>query len=150
MLVVEQRQRIALARALISDPKVLVLDDATSSIDAAVAEIRRTLDAEIDLPEGCFLEYGGQFESARHATRVIGLLSLISLAAMFLALYTLFHSTNLALQVLAALPMAAIGAVPSSETTDSSIVRMVRAVATLTTRRDAAGAAACNRPSAAV
>ncbi len=33
-----QRQRIALARALISDPQVLVLDDATSSIDAAVEE----------------------------------------------------------------------------------------------------------------
>ncbi len=33
-----QRQRIALARALISDPKVLVLDDATSSIDASVEE----------------------------------------------------------------------------------------------------------------
>jgi len=33
-----QRQRIALARALISDPKLLVLDDATSSIDARVEE----------------------------------------------------------------------------------------------------------------
>jgi ATP-binding cassette subfamily B protein len=39
-----QRQRIALARALISDPQVLVLDDATSSIDAAVEEeIHNTL-----------------------------------------------------------------------------------------------------------
>ena len=33
-----QRQRIALARALISDPRVLILDDATSSIDARVEE----------------------------------------------------------------------------------------------------------------
>lgn len=33
-----QRQRIALARALISDPRVLILDDATSAIDAAVEE----------------------------------------------------------------------------------------------------------------
>jgi len=33
-----QRQRIALARALISDPKILLLDDATSSVDARVEE----------------------------------------------------------------------------------------------------------------
>ena len=39
-----QRQRIALARALITDPRILVLDDATSSIDPRMeAEIHQTL-----------------------------------------------------------------------------------------------------------
>ncbi|MGZ4736583.1 MAG: ABC transporter ATP-binding protein [Acidimicrobiia bacterium] len=39
-----QRQRIALARALLSDPRILLLDDATSSVDARVeAEIHQTL-----------------------------------------------------------------------------------------------------------
>src|SRR5690606_5533413 len=55
------------------------------------------------------------------ATRMIGLLSLFSLASMFLALYTLFHSTNMALQVLAALPMAAIGAVAALVITGQSL-----------------------------
>jgi ATP-binding cassette subfamily B protein len=33
-----QRQRIALARAILSDPRVLILDDATSAVDARVEE----------------------------------------------------------------------------------------------------------------
>jgi ATP-binding cassette subfamily B protein len=33
-----QRQRIALARAILSDPRILILDDATSAIDATIEE----------------------------------------------------------------------------------------------------------------
>ncbi|MBI3463157.1 MAG: efflux RND transporter permease subunit, partial [Planctomycetes bacterium] len=73
------------------------------------------------LPSGYLIEYGGQFESQQAATRMIGLLSMGSLVCMFLALYTLFRSANLALQVLAALPMAAIGAVGALVLTGQSL-----------------------------
>jgi ATP-binding cassette subfamily B protein len=45
-----QRQRLALARALLTDPRILILDDATSSVDARVEdEIHTALD---ELMEG--------------------------------------------------------------------------------------------------
>jgi ATP-binding cassette subfamily B protein len=39
-----QRQRLAIARAIVKDPRVLILDDATSSVDASTeAEIKKAL-----------------------------------------------------------------------------------------------------------
>lgn len=63
------------------------------------------------LPAGYFIQYGGQFESQQSAARVIGVLSLVSLAGVFLVLNAMFRSTNFSLQVMAALPMAFIGGV---------------------------------------
>lgn len=101
---------------------IIQCNTAGRDLNSVVTDIQRRLEPiQARLPTGYFLEYGGQFESARNATRMIGLLSLISLAAMFLALYTLFRSTNLALQVLSALPMAAIGAVAALVVTGQSL-----------------------------
>ncbi len=66
---------------------------------------------EPSLPTGYFVEYGGQFQSQQTASRMIGALFVLSLAGMFLVLFTMFRSINFALQVMAALPMAFIGAV---------------------------------------
>jgi HME family heavy-metal exporter len=91
------------------------LGSVAADIEQRLAPIRESL------PTGYFLELGGQFESQKAATRTIGLLSIVSLACMFLALYTLFGSVNLSLQVLAALPMAAIGAVAALIVTGQSL-----------------------------
>ena len=91
-------------------------------LDGVVREVKERLSPiEAELPPGSFIEYGGQFESQRQATRMIGLLSLVSLGGMFVLLYTLFHSVNLSLQVLASLPMAAIGAVGAIVLTNQSL-----------------------------
>ncbi len=63
------------------------------------------------LPAGYFVEYGGQFQSQQSATRMLGGLFLAAVVAIFLLLFTMFRSANLALQVMAALPMAFIGSV---------------------------------------
>jgi ABC-type multidrug transport system fused ATPase/permease subunit len=42
-----QRQRIAIARALLSDPRILILDDATSSVDASTEQAIKTALTEV-------------------------------------------------------------------------------------------------------
>ncbi|WP_254508920.1 efflux RND transporter permease subunit [Anatilimnocola floriformis] len=101
---------------------IIQCNTAGRDLNSVVTDIQKRLaPIQARLPLGYVVEYGGQFESQQNATRIIGLLGLISLAAMFLALYTLFGSTNLALQVLSALPMAAIGAVAALVLTRQSL-----------------------------
>ncbi|HWB08643.1 MAG TPA: efflux RND transporter permease subunit [Pirellulales bacterium] len=101
---------------------VVQCNTAGRDLGSVVADIQKQLaPIEAALPTGYFVEYGGQFESQQAATRMIGFLSIGSLACMFLVLYTLFRSVNLALQVLAALPMAAIGAVAALLLTGQSL-----------------------------
>ena len=101
---------------------VIQCNTAGRDLGGVVSEIQSRLKPiEDTLPTGYAVQYSGQFESQQSATRTIGLLSLLSLACMFLALYTLFHSVNLSLQVLAALPMAAIGAVAALVLTGQSM-----------------------------
>ncbi len=65
-----------------------------------------------ELTEGNYeLTISGLFESEQEAAFWIGWLSVLSLIGIFIVLYTMFRSANLALQVMCALPMALIGAV---------------------------------------
>ncbi len=77
-----------------------------------VEDIKAKLEPiEAGLPKGYDIVYSGQFESQQSASRTIALLFMASLVGIFLVLFTMFHSVNLSLQVMAALPMAFIGAV---------------------------------------
>ena len=77
-----------------------------------VADIQKKLNPiAATLPPGYFVEYGGQFQSQKEASRILGVLFVVSLVGVFLTLYVMFRSVNLSLQVMAALPMAFIGSV---------------------------------------
>jgi len=77
----------------------------------AVEEARARVADRVSLPPGAFVEWGGQFESQQSATRLIGLLSLFSLAAMVLVLYVHFRSMRIVAQVLLNVPLALVGSV---------------------------------------
>jgi HME family heavy-metal exporter len=76
-----------------------------------VADIEARVKAEIVLPESYAIEYGGQFESQRRATRLIAILALVSIIGMFAVLLMLYPSVRITLQVLNAIPTAFIGGV---------------------------------------
>lgn len=78
-------------------------------LGSVVAEIQRKLNDNVHLPSGFFISYEGQFQSQQEATRIIGVLALVTLAAMFLILYSHFRSWMIVGQILLNIPLAFIG-----------------------------------------
>jgi len=76
-----------------------------------VNEIQSGISDNIQLPPGYFVEYGGQFESASQASRIILLLSIAAAFIIFLLLYLEFASVKTALILLVNLPFALIGGI---------------------------------------
>ncbi len=80
-------------------------------LGSVIDEIRRRIAHNVVLPEGYFVQYGGQFEAQEEATRKITVMSVVAIAGIFLLLYLALRSTRLALLVMANLPLALIGGV---------------------------------------
>eukprot|EP00913_Durusdinium_trenchii_P022833 g21437.t1 len=79
------------------------------------------------LPAGYYVEYGGQFQAEKRASRRIAIMFAIAMIGVFMVLYTMFGSVNFSLQVMIALPMAFIGSVAALIITDQrlSVAAMV-------------------------
>jgi HME family heavy-metal exporter len=80
-------------------------------LDGTVVEIERRVRMRLPMPPGYFVEFGGQFEAQRSATRLIAVLAVVSLAGVFLVLIMLYPSVRVTLQILNAIPTAFIGGV---------------------------------------
>lgn len=80
-------------------------------LGSVVADIKKRVADKVVLPEGYFVEYGGQFESQQRAGVLIPALAGIAFVGMFVVLFMLYPSTRIVLQILNALPTAFIGGV---------------------------------------
>jgi len=80
-------------------------------VGSVVEDIQQKIDEEIKLPEGYRLEYGGQFESAKSASRTLIITTLLALMVIYLLLYGEFRNFTLSAIVMAGLPLAMIGGV---------------------------------------
>jgi len=81
-----------------------------SDMGHVVADIRHAI-ATAQLPPGTFVSLEGQFQAQEQATQLIVGLSLVSLAMMFLVLYSRYQSALLAGIIMANIPLALIGSV---------------------------------------
>jgi CzcA family heavy metal efflux pump len=84
--------------------------DGRRDMAAIAADIRRIL-AGIKFPQGYTTSLEGTFQAQEEATLRISALSLVSLSAIFLVLYSRYRSTVLALIVMGNIPLALIGSV---------------------------------------
>jgi CzcA family heavy metal efflux pump len=82
---------------------------ADRDVGSVVEDIRDRVESQVDLPPGYYVEYGGQFESGQAAARAIGIMSLVSIAAIFLILFQEFGRARIALLIMVNLPLALIG-----------------------------------------
>ncbi len=80
-------------------------------LGSVIADVRAGISRKVSLPQGYYVQYGGQFEAQEKAARQITLLSILAIAGIFLLLYLAFRSTRPALLVMANLPLALIGGV---------------------------------------
>jgi CzcA family heavy metal efflux pump len=80
-------------------------------LGTTVQEIQKTVNDKVKLPQGYFVQYGGQFESQKSASELILFLSIFSVVGIFLVLYSHFKSSQITLQIMLNIPLALIGSV---------------------------------------
>ncbi|WP_373697950.1 efflux RND transporter permease subunit [Porphyromonas loveana] len=78
---------------------------------SVVNMIQDRINAEVELPEGYHVEYGGQFESEQAASRTLLITSIFSILVIFLLLFNQFRSVKQSVVSLLNLPLALIGGV---------------------------------------
>ena len=76
-----------------------------------VAELQQKVDAQVKLPEGYYLEWGGQFQNLQRALGHLLIIVPVTIAAIFFLLFLLFNSLRFATLIITVLPFSSIGGI---------------------------------------
>ena len=76
-----------------------------------VAELQQKVEKQVKLPEGYYLEWGGQFQNMERALGHLKVIIPITIAAIFFLLFLLFNSLRYATLIITVLPFASIGGI---------------------------------------
>ena len=90
-------------------------------LGSLIQEVQEKVKQKVQLPEGYYVVYGGQFESQQAATKKILIFGLISLFGIALVLFAHFKSKAITAQIMATIPLAFIGGIILLFITDRSI-----------------------------
>ncbi len=80
-------------------------------VESVVTDIQQKLDAELDLPVGYYITYGGEFENLQRAKSRLSIVVPIALFLIFLLLYFALNSLSQSVMIYLAIPLAAIGGI---------------------------------------
>lgn len=100
---------------------VVLANSSGRDLNGLVSEIQNKINTNVELPEGYFLSYGGQFESQQQAARLMVFLAILAVLGIFIVLYMHFKSTFVSIQVMLNIPMAFIGGIVGIYLTDKTI-----------------------------
>ena len=76
-----------------------------------VAELQGAVEKKVKLPEGYYLEWGGQFQNMERAMGHLMIIVPVTIGAIFFLLFILFNSVRYASLIILVLPFASIGGV---------------------------------------
>ncbi len=76
-----------------------------------VAEAQEKIDAAVKLPPGYLITWGGQFENQQRAMKRFSIVVPITIAAIFLLLFSSFNSVKQAVLIILNIPFALIGGI---------------------------------------
>lgn len=80
-------------------------------VESIVNELRSTIQAQVKLPAGYYITYGGSFENLVEAKKRLSVAVPIALLLIFTLLYFTFRSVKYGLLIFTAIPLSAIGGV---------------------------------------
>ncbi|AGW94429.1 MULTISPECIES: efflux RND transporter permease subunit [Cupriavidus] len=90
---------------------VVMINVKDRDLGGFVAELQQAAGAKVKLPEGYYLEWGGQFQNMERAMGHLKIIVPVTIAAIFFLLFLLFNSVRFATLIITVLPFASIGGI---------------------------------------
>ena len=90
---------------------VIQMDVRGRDVDGFVNDANAAIEANVELPPGYWIEWGGAFENQQRALKRLSVIVPLTIFFIFVLLYTAFNSTKFATMIIANVPFATIGGI---------------------------------------